>query len=475
MHQQYEKPIKLHGYTHIKIPKPSSPSVDGSGAHPPLLTSQQDCGYEVSPRRNSTRSFLDGEQPLDPKTFPDQPRPGTSQVLATIPNTRHLLDSYKITARYNVIRKKLSISLPNYRGTPDNADNVAMTQIISLANLNALPTGQIPSFVDTIADENQFNPVADWITSKPWDGVNRLPAIYATLAHKEGFPDGLKEQLIYRWLLSAVAAALTPSGFRCRGVLTMQGAQSIGKTAWVNALVPDEILRESVVKIDHYLDAGNKDSLLTAVSHWLVEMGELEGSLRKDLARLKGFLTSDRDKMRRPYARTDSEYPRRTVFCATVNDPEFLVDSTGNSRWWTIPVTKINHKHGIDMQQLFAQLAIRFQDGEQWWLTSEEEKLLENQNNNHRKISAVRDRIMGIVDLDALDGSNHPALTPTELLRKIGIPNPSNPQAKECAAVLRELFGDSKRIRGQDKWRVPVKTESWSPSLDVVTSASEEY
>ena len=75
-----------------------------------------------------------------------------------------------------------------------------------------------------------------------------------------------------------------------------------------------------------------------------------------DMARLKGVLTRDFDKVRRPYARAESEYQRRTVFFASVNKPNFLVDMTGNTRWWTIPVSKINYEHGIDMQQVFAQL-----------------------------------------------------------------------------------------------------------------------
>jgi putative DNA primase/helicase len=46
------------------------------------------------------------------------------------------------------------------------------------------------------------------------------------------------------------------------------------------------------------------------------------------------------DKLRLPYARTDSEFQRRTVFAASVNPEEFLQDETGNLRWWVLPVTR---------------------------------------------------------------------------------------------------------------------------------------
>lgn len=400
---------------------------------------------------------LDQALPLDPKSFPQQPRAGSNQIPATIANVQHLIDSYGIIIRYNTITKKLLITIPGYSGTPDNADNVAITQIISLAMINGISTSHLSNYIETIGDRFQFNPVADWINNKPWDSVDRLPSICDTLVEREDFPKELKNTLVFRWLLSAVAAALKPSAFKARGVLTLQGPQSIGKTAWVNGLVPDPILRENTVKLDHHMDAGNKDSLLTAVSHWIVEIGELDSSFKKDIARLKGFLTSDRDKVRRPYGKANSEYPRRTVFCATVNDQNFLVDSTGNSRWWTIPVIKVNYEHGINMQQLFAQLAIDFERGAQWWLTGEEEKLLEIQNAGHRAISVIRDRVLDAVDLSKSKETNLPAMTPTQLLREIGISNPTNQQSKECAAILRELFGESKRIQGQNKWRVPIK------------------
>jgi predicted P-loop ATPase len=408
---------------------------------------------------------------LNANTFPDQPRKGTNAIPGTLANLAHMLDASGIGVRYNVINKRVQIIVPGIASTPDNADNVAIANVMSLANLNGLPTGQLMGFLGAIGDANQFNPVADWITSKAWDGVDRLTPFYDTLVERADFPESLKQALMYRWLLSAVAAILKPSGFKARGVLTLQGPQSIGKTSWISALVPDDLLRENVLKLDHHLDAGNKDSIITAVCHWIVEIGELDSSFKKDIARLKGFLTADRDKVRRPYGRTDSEYPRRTVFCATVNEHDFLVDSTGNSRWWSIPVTGVNYRHGIDMQQLFAQLAVAIVKGEQWWLTQAEEALLELHNKDHRVISAIRERIIEALDLDRFNDGNLQAMTATQLLEKLGIKSVTTPQSKECASVLRELLGDSKKIRGANKWRIPFRKEDFNTDLTPVDDA----
>lgn len=454
----------------INVPRINQPEAQAHSIKSQITDSASDAATasksEHLVRTNSQESGvsnIENAKPLDPLSFPNQPRKPDKRKPSTHGNIRYLLMAYGIIIRYNVISKRVYIAVPGVSGTPDNAENVAIAHIFSLANLNDISTGQLMSLIGVIADKNQFNPVAEWILSKPWDGVDRLTSFYATLVQRVGFPEELKQALMYRWLLSAVAAVLKPSGFKARGVLTLQGPQSIGKTSWISALVPDAILREGVLKLDHHLDAGNKDSIITAVCHWIVEIGELDSSFKKDIARLKGFLTGDRDKVRRPYGRTDSEYPRRTVFCATVNEHDFLVDSTGNSRWWTIPVTSINYQHGIDMQQLFAQLAVEFEKGEQWWLTREEEQLLELHNKEHRNVSAIRERILEALDLDYVNENGLPALTPSQLLQKLDIKNPTNSQCKECASVLREFVGESKKIQGQYKWRIPFKNEAWAP------------
>lgn len=414
--------------------------------------------------QSSNHQNVDNAKPLDPASFPHASRNDSNQLLGTIANLEHLLKGYNIKVQYDVIRKKLYIIIPGSSCTPDNTDNVAMARIISLANLNGLPIGQLLSFIEVIGDMYQCNPVADWISSKPWDNVDRLSQLFATLTQRTDFPEELKNTLMHRWLLSAVAAAFQPSGFKARGVLTLQGPQSIGKTSWISALIPDLVLREGVLKLDHHLDAGNKDSIITAVCHWIVEIGELDSSFKKDIARLKGFLTSDRDKVRRPYGRTDSEYPRRTVFCATVNEDHFLVDSTGNSRWWTIPVTAVNYEHGIDMQQVFAQLKTHLDLGAKWWLSLEQEALLESQNKKHRAVSVIRERILDALDLDRVNESGLSAMTATQLLQSIDIKSPTNAQSKECAGILREILGEHKRINGSNKWRIPFKKEEWASS-----------
>lgn len=379
---------------------------------------------------------------LSRDSYPHPPSSPSSKLPVTIANILYLLEECGIELKYDVIKKAV-----HARRESTELDE---TDLASLANLNGLGTAQFIDFVGAIARRNPINPVGDWIDSRPWDGENRLPAFYATVTVQEGYPIHMRDRLLYRWLVSCVAAALEKDRFGGRGVLTFQGEQGIGKSRWLKRLVP-EPMTNKWVKLDHHLDGHNKDSIFGAICHWIVEIGELDSSFRKDIGRIKGTLTRDCDKLRLPYARSPIELDRRTVFAATVNEGNFLVDTTGNTRWWTIAVERLDHMHDIDMQQVFAQVAQAYRDGEQWWLNDHEQALLETLNGQHQAASVIEERIR-----ERIDHKNRKPrqLTASKVLEEIGFRFPSNSQAKEAGAVLRSIYGSPKKINGIMKWRV---------------------
>lgn len=379
---------------------------------------------------------------LPREDFPHQPGSNSSSLPFTTENLEHMLDAYRISLRWDVIKKRESYEQDGKRLT--NSD------IISLANLNGLYNGRIDDFLTQMAMRNPQNPAKVWIESLPWDGSDRLAAFYATVRVQEDYPITLAHALLYRWLMSAVAAALSETGFHTRGVLTLQGGQGIGKTSWIARLgTPD------LIKLDHHLDPGNKDSIISAASHWIVEVGELDSTFRRDIARLKGFLTAPVDKLRPPYGRRAIEMPRRTVFAASVNDPNFLVDQTGNSRWWTIACESLDFDHDIDMQQLFAQLGQDFRAGVQWWLTPEEEAQLEELNKRFQSVSVIEEKIL---ERASPTGSYGKYMTAMQVLQELGYSNPTNGQCKEAGAALRQIYGQPKRVQGRFQWKVSMKS-----------------
>ena len=105
------------------------------------------------------------------------------------------------------------------------------------------------------------------------------------------------------------------------------------------------------------LTISSHEDVKQCVSHWICELGELGSTFKRaDIDQLKAFLTKRSDELRLPYDRAFSNYQRRTAFYASVNEKEFLIDTSGNRRFWVVPVTEIDWRHGLNMQQVWAEI-----------------------------------------------------------------------------------------------------------------------
>ena len=409
----------------------------------------------ATPHSNLITDVSTASVTLDPATFPDKPKGESKRLPATMENFLHLIAHHGIVIRFNQMRKEAEVDIPGLDASPQNRENVTATYLESLMIKYGMSPASVGRYILAAADRDSYDPFADWINSKPWDGVNRLADICNTITPADEYPAAFGCQMIVKWLLSIVAATFYGPGFHCRGILTFQGGQGKGKTSWFARLVTPKQLRDEAVKLGHGWDGGSKDARLSAIGHRIVELGELEGSLKRELASLKSFVTDRSDKIRAPYARRPSEYPRATVFGASVNDESFLNDPTGNSRFWTISVEEIDFNHDIDMQQVFAQLKVSFLNGSEWWLTSEQEAELSVINARYEVVGAVGEKIAAQIDLDRRGEDKLPRMRAGEVLQGIGIERPTNMQSKEANSMLRSLLGRPKRIKGINYWDVP--------------------
>jgi putative DNA primase/helicase len=367
--------------------------------------------------------------------YPDENERG--KRLSTLRNVKELIRRLNITVRYDVISKSVKISIPNLTTSIDNEIIVKHTFISDWCKRVQIPTESLNSQIPALADQNLYNPVASWIESEAWDGVSRLPEFYETIQSNE---KTLKEILIRKWLLSAVAGLYEEHGVYAGGVLVLQGQQYTGKTAWFKSLVPKstglEVLAEGVT-----LRPDDKDSVYHAISHWLVELGELDATFRKaDIAQLKSFLTKTKDTIRLPYAERESNFVRRTVFFASVNETNFLNDPTGSRRFWTLPCEGINYNHGINMQQLWAEVAEMYRGGDTWILTKEEDAMLNEHNIQFQGIDPIEERIRDYYAWEApkdrviIDRQNA-----TAVCISIGILNPSRADVRAATQAIHRI------------------------------------
>lgn len=368
-------------------------------------------------------------------------------------NIECILNHYQIKVRFNLVSKRIEITVPNKKYSKTNESEVKLSDIASLCVKNGVPKVDLERWMLLIADKNRYSPAVEWINSKPWDEISRIDDFINTVVADN--PE-LAKILIYRWMLGAVAAAFSEDGVSLPGVLVFQGVQGVGKTAWFKLLVPTT--HHSLIVDGVTLDPRNKDSVIGCTSHWLVELGELDGTFNKsDLAALKAFITKSTDYYRVPYARTESTASRNTAFFGSVNNTQYLVDETGNRRWWSISVKEINYNHNMDMQQVWAEFKYLLDQGKSYYLNAEESKLLTAENELFETIDPMEEKILNRFRWDEQERNQR--LTACEVLELIVFDLTKNDRkklGKECGAILTKLTNNkAKKSNGKMVFNLP--------------------
>lgn len=332
------------------------------------------------------------------------------QPLKVIANTQQVLDHHAITVRYNEMSKKQEIDIPGER-KGNTWENDAITLIHSMCQSKhySITVDLLAKHIDLIAAKNSYHPVKDWLDGLTWDGETRIKQVSDSIILSE--PNPMKETFIRKWMISLVAAIYHPN-FSCEGVLTLFGRQGIGKTRWIQSLLPDEAInrwnKDAVV-----LDFGNKDSLFKALSYWISELGELDATFNKQqIEALKGFITEKQDVLRSPYNRKADTHPRRTVFYATVNEKQFLRDAE-NRRFWVLDVERFEAQP-LDIEQIWAEAKYLYMNNQRtdktgidpWFLTAEERAQMAEIQEEYRSVSSVEEILENKI-LPADDARDH--------------------------------------------------------------------
>lgn len=391
-------------------------------------------------------------------------------------NVRYLLNEYKVLVRYNELKRKPEIKIPDIEYNEDNRRERNRGKVLDLVILNGLrmPESRVDEAIQQVADKNAFHPVRDWIDATAWDGVSRLSNFFATLEVAPRY-EAHRNAMVRRWLISAVAALYRHSRetvTKYEGCLVLQGAQNAGKTTWYASLAPANTM---AIKTSFKLVPSNKDHIFTLAAHWIVELGELDSTFSaSEMGSLKAFMSDTVDCQRRAYGREDSELTRQTIMGASVNKPDYLVDDTGNRRWWTVPVTSVNSRHGINMQQVWAEVKSLFMEGEQWWLTEHEMNGLTAVNREFGAIVPVKELITATFEFDRVahqmslvgsepkkDERQRVRLTVTEIVMLVGLRADDRKTIGECGRALRELTGgEPEPSNGRDVWRLIPREDS---------------
>jgi predicted P-loop ATPase len=228
--------------------------------------------------------------------------------------------------------------------------------------------------VAVCAQENKYSPVREYLNSVAGGEKINLE----TLAERYfGTQNPFHAILLKRTLIAAVARAFKP-GCKVDTMCILQGGQGALKSTFWQTLAGEAWFT------DNLSEASEKDEKLKLRRYWILEFSEFETVYkRKDVEQLKAFLSSRIDSLRRPYGRSLEDFPRTSIFVGSTNRQEFLNDPTGGRRYWVIPVVAETipiQTLEEERDRIWAAAVAAYRSGEQWWLTREEDKLLEEAN-----------------------------------------------------------------------------------------------
>jgi predicted P-loop ATPase len=314
--------------------------------------------------------------------------------------------------------------------------------------------------VAVCAQENRYSPVREYLNSVAGGEQINLESLAERYF---GTDNPFHAILLKRTLIAAVARAFKP-GCKVDTMCILQGGQGALKSTFWQTLAGETWFT------DNLSEASEKDEKLKLRRYWILEFSEFETVYkRKDVEQLKAFLSSRIDSLRRPYGRSLEDFPRTSIFVGSTNRQEFLNDPTGGRRYWVIPVVAETipiQTLEEERDRIWAAAVAAYRSGEQWWLTREEDKLLEEANKGWQSSDTWE-----VVVLNYLQ--NKSICTVSELFThaiQIELAKQGKAEQMRLSDILRRngWARSKKRIEGKSQW-------SWEKMITEVGTLSNPY
>ena len=231
------------------------------------------------------------------------------------------------------------------------------------------------------AGSHPFSPWRDHIDALPaWDGVERIPECLPMVA--DAGSAYVRQTFLNFWL--SIMMRVYDPGCQVDSMLVLHGAQGYRKTSFFRSIPPPDLPIAELSEVPSASE--NKDLLATAHEAAIALIDELDKLRKKaDQAAIKAFVTGRQDTWRAPYGKVDETVRRQFVLAGTTNLEEFLLDATGNRRYWILVVTDVITDEYLcreRMDLLLAEARDRYRRGER----------LDYSDEYEAQASAVRDR-----------------------------------------------------------------------------------
>jgi hypothetical protein len=334
----------------------------------------------VIPRNEGThQSATNSEDEDDEETLRITPIDKLENFLSTRYVFRHNIVSGKLEYQ------QLSNSSPSGRSGGAKKKWNVMNDFIENSMLRECLKGRIKTNLSSLRNLlysdfcELFNPFEDYFFNLPsydekTDYITELANTITTTKQD------LWQQCFKKWLVAMVGCVLDDKVIN-HTVIVFSGKQGLGKTTWVEKLVPKP-LKEYL--FSGTINPNNKDTLVQLAECMLINLDELENLNRSEIGSLKEIITKTQIRMRKAYGHNNETMPRRASFAGSVNTAQFLNDSTGSRRFLCFELEGIKYQHDVDINMAFSQALFLFKSGFRFWFDQEEIKSITENNEQYQ-------------------------------------------------------------------------------------------
>ena len=211
-----------------------------------------------------------------------------------------------------------------------------------------------------VARENSYHPVRRYLKQQRWDGKPRVESLFRDYL---GAPDNVYTRETARLMLIGAVTRVFEPGHKFDTAVILESPQGSRKSSMIKVMGRQRWSSE--LKND---DFGNQQKMVESMQgNWIVELPELKGIGKADANTVKAFISGEKEEVRMAYARTVKTFYRQCIFIGSTNDAQYLVDTTGNRRFWPIRVFKDKYnpidtdKLESEMDQIWAEAYVLYQ------------------------------------------------------------------------------------------------------------------
>lgn len=324
-------------------------------------------------------------------------------------NLAFLLRRWRYEVKYNEISKEVEFYRDGKKLAVKYDDFV--TEMQGEANKSGLGCSRqdTRAMLNLIASKNRYNPFTDYLEScfNQWTAAGGQKVYFnrlcSALVLNTNFTAAGRSAFLYdllrKWLLQAVKLGYNDGTMSPQNILIMQAEGGIGKTRFAHWLFKE---RPALVKSGEKLDPTNKDSVIKLTKYALVELGEIGQTVKAEkIDALKQFFTQNEDEYRAPFDIAVQKHPRRTSFLGTINESDFLIDRTGERRYFVLPLTAIDWQQleRLPPAMLWGEIyAAAVVDGEPWYLNYDEIKQLNQLNQVFACTTSTEEALFALLD-----------------------------------------------------------------------------